>query len=136
MPPSINFPEFTAPNLWPAETSLPGFRVTFEILCTLIIDTAVLVARACDQYAESQIQDYEPGYLEHVVKTSMITKARLLHYFPPASSTESSKATHLGLHAPASTARDNGSWCATHVDRKLSSLTIQILFGSGLELQD
>ena len=136
VPASIDFPEFTAPNVWPAETSLPGFRIIFEILCTLMIDTAVLVARACDRYAEAQIQDYEPGYLEHVVKTSMITKARLLHYFPPAASTVSSKATHVSLGAPASTARDNDSWCATHIDRKLPSLFYQVVIGSGLELQD
>ena len=134
MPPSIDFPEFTAPNVWPAETSLPGFRVTFEMLCTLIIDTAVLVARACDRYAEAQIEGYEPGYLEHVVKTSMITKARLLHYFPPAASIESSKATHVGLRAPASIASDNDSWCATHIDRKLSSVVYQIVFSRGFKL--
>ncbi|KAI4121065.1 MAG: hypothetical protein LQ347_006967, partial [Umbilicaria vellea] len=41
-----NFPEYTAPNIWPSEELLPGFRDTFEELCTLIIDTAVLVAKA------------------------------------------------------------------------------------------
>lgn len=122
VPSSIGFPEFTAPNVWPAETSLPGFQDTFEELCTLIIDTAVLVARACDQYAVAHIKDYEPGYLEHVVKSSMITKARLLHYFPPAASSKSSQAANIGAPPPESTARDHDSWCATHIDRKLSFL--------------
>ena len=51
-------------------------------LCTLIIEVAVLVARACDKYAQEKIPGYKPGYLEHVVESSVSTKARLLHYFP------------------------------------------------------
>ena len=119
MPSSIGFPEFTAPNVWPAETILPGFQVTFEELCILIIDVAVLVARACDQYAVAHDHHYEPGYLEHVVKSSITTKARLLHYFPPAGSSKSSQAANVDLGAPASLSQDHDSWCATHIDRKL-----------------
>ena len=129
VPSSVDFPDLTAPNVWPAETSLPGFQVTFEELCTLIIDTAVLVARACDQYAVAHIKDYESGYLEHVVKSSMITKARLLHYFPPAASSKSSQASDTGSRPPVSTARDHDSWCATHIDRKSSSLMYVPLVG-------
>ncbi|KAF6226471.1 hypothetical protein HO133_009337 [Letharia lupina] len=127
VPSSVDFPEFTAPNVWPAETSLPGFQVAFEELCTLIIDTAVLVARTCDQYAVAHIEDYEPGYLEQVVKSSMITKARLLHYFPPAASSQSLQATNISPCPPASTARDHDSWCATHIDHGcLTGLTSAI----------
>lgn len=78
-----SFSEYTAPNVWPSEELLPGFEETFRELCTLIIDVAVLVARACDKYAEANIEGYQKGFLEHVVKTSVSTKARLLHYFPP-----------------------------------------------------
>ena len=77
-----SFPEYTAPNIWPSEDLLPGFKATFHELCTLIIEVAVLVARACDKYAQERISDYKPGYLEHVVESSVSTKARLLHYFP------------------------------------------------------
>ncbi|KAA6415876.1 MAG: hypothetical protein FRX48_00595 [Lasallia pustulata] len=101
--PSANFPEYTTPNIWPREALLPGFRATFEELCTLIIDTAVLVAKACDRYAVAHMPGYEAGYLEHVVSTSRTTKARLLHYFPPAASA-----------SPAPP--DPDSWCATHLD--------------------
>ena len=76
------FPEYTAPNVWPPEDLLPGFKATFQELCTLIIEVAVLVARACDKYAQEKIPEYKPGYLEHVVESSVSTKARLLHYFP------------------------------------------------------
>ena len=96
----------------------PGFQVAFEELCTLIIDTAVLVARACDQYAVTHIEDYEPGYLERVVKGSTTTKARLLHYFPPAASSKASQASSISEYSPPSTTQNPDSWCATHVDRK------------------
>ena len=136
VPSSVGFPEFTAPNLWPAESSLPGFRVNFEELCALIIDTAVLVARACDKYAVAHIRDYESGYLERIVKSSMVTKARLLHYFPPEASSMPSEAAQVDPYSPASTVRDHDSWCATHIDRKLFSLVYCIEKGFGLELQD
>jgi len=109
---SAEFPEFTAPNVWPEESSLPGFREIFEELCTLIIDTAVLVARACDRYATKYIESYEPKYLERIVKSSMITKARLLHYFP-----QDPSATNVTTsNPPDSTPADHDSWCATHID--------------------
>ena len=101
-----NFPEYTAPNVWPTESELPNFRATLEALCNLIIDVAVLVARSCDRYAEAHIDGYESSYLENMVKGSLTTKARLLHYFPPDPSTT--------LSAPQDDEED--SWCATHVD--------------------
>ena len=104
-----HFPEYTAPNIWPPEPLLPGFKETFTELCSLIIDTAVLVAKACDRYATANIPDYDEGYLEHVVKTSLTTKARLLHYFPPEPRPQS-------LDGDASTSEDEDSWCATHLD--------------------
>ena len=102
-----SFPEYTAANVWPPEDILPGFEQTFRELCNLIIEVAVLVARACDKYAEAKIQGYQKGYLEHIVKTSVSTKARLLHYFP---SPPSSNGT------VEETATDEDDWCATHLD--------------------
>lgn len=89
-----------SPNVWPSETVLPGFKPAVTGLCNLIIDVAVLVARACDRFAEKDIQGYPPGYLEHVVKTSSTTKARLLHYYPQG----------------ADQSGDEDDWCATHLD--------------------
>ncbi|PNS18191.1 hypothetical protein CAC42_7560 [Sphaceloma murrayae] len=103
-----DLPEYTAPNVWPSDSILPGFQSTFHSLCDLIISTAVLVARACDLYAQKHIPDYRPGYLEHVVRTSVSTKARLLHYFPSPSPTSSIASD------PAGAAEDD--WCATHLD--------------------
>lgn len=91
--------------MWPDKPKLPGFQETFEDLCRLIIDTGVLVARACDKYAEKEIPGYKPGYLEHVVKTSTTTKARLLHYFPADLTDAKPKGEE-----------SNDDWCATHLD--------------------
>ncbi|KAL0935313.1 uncharacterized protein CTRU02_209904 [Colletotrichum truncatum] len=99
-----NFPEYLSPNVWPAQDVLPGFKPSLESLCRVIIDTAVLVARACDRFAETEIQGYPKGYLEHVVSTSNTTKARLLHYYPQ---------TQADLDKIGAT---DDSWCAEHLD--------------------
>ncbi len=110
-----SFPEYTAPNTWPAEDVLPGFEAVFRELCGLIMDTAVLVARACDRYAEANVEGYKPGYLEHVVRTSVSTKARLLHYFPPSPSTTPPDA-NTSDSPPSTTQPADDDWCATHLD--------------------
>jgi hypothetical protein len=33
--------------------------------------------------AAVHVEGYKPGYLQHVVRHSSTTKARLLHYYPP-----------------------------------------------------
>ncbi|KUI54680.1 hypothetical protein VP1G_02033 [Cytospora mali] len=91
-----NFPEYLSPNIWPGEAVLPGMAASVESLCRLIIDVAVLVAGACDKFAEQEIPGYPEAYLQRMVSSSMTTKARLLHYFPE----------------PAA----NDDWCATHLD--------------------
>lgn len=74
-----------------------------EELCRLVIDTAALVARACDQFAAVNIDGYEEGYLEKVVRGSLTTKARLLHYFPNTTNDSESE-------------DGDDDWCATHID--------------------
>lgn len=95
------FPEYLSPNIWPSDNTLPGFKPAVTSLCGLIIDVAVLVARACDQFAEKEIDGYPKGYLEHVVSTSNTTKARLLHYYPQKEDPSNG---------------DEDDWCATHLD--------------------
>ena len=124
-----DFPEYTAPNIWPDESILPGFRSTFEELCRLIIDTAVLVARACDRYAEHTIQGYRRGCLERIVRESTTTKARLLHYFPSERSDASASGVLADDHDRTRSGHglrdvsdddddggDAGDWCAPHLD--------------------
>lgn len=95
------FPEYLSPNIWPSEETLPGFKPAVTSLCGLINDVAVLVARACDKFAETEIDGYPKGYLEHVVSTSNTTKARLLHYYPQKEDPNNG---------------DEDDWCATHLD--------------------
>ncbi|KAL8859217.1 MAG: hypothetical protein Q9178_004320 [Gyalolechia marmorata] len=109
-----DYPELTAPNVWPPDHLLPGFRQCFEELCSLVIDTAVLVARQCDRYALAQIEGYEPCYLERVVRTSTTTKARLLHYFPPTGSPPVDQSSTNGSLGRGE--QDVDTWCTTHID--------------------
>ncbi|RDW70633.1 uncharacterized protein DSM5745_08144 [Aspergillus mulundensis] len=102
-----DLPEYTASNIWPDADKLPTFRSGLEELCRLIIDTAVLVARACDRYAEGNIEGYKKGYLEKVVQGSLTTKARLLHYFPTPDAEVDAVEGEDG---------DDDDWCATHLD--------------------
>jgi isopenicillin N synthase-like dioxygenase len=104
-----NFPEYLSPNIWPGEDTLPGFKDSLEQLCRVIIDVAVLVARACDRFAEKEIAGYPSSYLESVVSTSTTTKARLLHYFPEEPGTVTGSKT-------AGEDEDEDDWCATHLD--------------------
>ncbi|PWY82863.1 Clavaminate synthase-like protein [Aspergillus heteromorphus CBS 117.55] len=118
--PSTHYPdlsEYTAPNIWPDETSLPTFRSSMEELCRLVIDTAALVARACDRFAERNVQGYETGgFLERLVRGSLTSKARLLHYFPNESSSSTSTS--------AAGEDDDDDWCTTHLDHScLTGLT-------------
>lgn len=101
---------YTAPNIWPQESDLPGFQTNLKALCNLIINVAEHVARACDRYVagEAKVKGYTAGYLEDVVRSSTTTKARLLHYFP--------------MDVEQSTADD--AWCGTHKDHScLTGLT-------------
>ncbi|EXJ73326.1 uncharacterized protein A1O5_03086 [Cladophialophora psammophila CBS 110553] len=136
------FEEYTAPNVWPEEADVPEFRSDAEELIRLIIDTAVLVARACDRFAEHEIDGYEAGYLEKVVQGSETTKARLLHYFPTAQETVNGKSANVDSNGnlnggnntnghyvsvlseeqekAKANAKDepeiDDSWCTTHLD--------------------
>ncbi|KAJ9611745.1 hypothetical protein H2200_004929 [Cladophialophora chaetospira] len=121
------FEEYTAPNVWPPEDEqaqqggVPGFKNDTEDLIKLIIDTAVLVARACDRFAESEIDSYERGYLERMVRDSETTKARLLHYFPtePKTSETNGSAANGHTNGAQLEEKDNeidDSWCSTHLD--------------------
>lgn len=116
----FEFPEYTEPNVWPGEDVLPGFREACEGLCTLVIDVATLVARACDLYGKEKIEGYKLGYMEKVVRGSVTTKARLLHYFPTLAKTK-----HSGDI-------NEDDWCATHVDHGcLTGLTSAMYIDEG-----
>lgn len=70
----------------------------------------MLVAGACDRYAEQEIPGYPKTYLQRMVSTSTTTKARLLHYFPEEPKAEAP----VGASEIAN--GDEDDWCATHLD--------------------
>jgi isopenicillin N synthase-like dioxygenase len=110
-----NLPEFTSENVWPSPEVLPDFEPVFERLCQLMVDVAGVVARECDRFGAERVEGYRKGVLEGIVRGSVCTKARLLHYFAPPESKE----------------EDNGKveddWCATHKDLgALTGLTSQM----------
>lgn len=65
------------------------------------------MARACDRFAEANIEGYKSGYLQRVVEGSMTTKARLLHYFPSEDKKDGENEAGDA---------DDDDWCATHID--------------------
>ena len=112
--------EMVSPNVWPSESVLPGFEAKFESLCQLIVDVAGLVARSCDRYGVAKLDGYKAGTLENIVRTSVSTKARLLHYFPPPASAAPAA-------ADTTPEKHDDDWCATHTDLgALTGLTSQM----------
>jgi len=138
------FEEYTAPNRWPDEEDIPGCRAAAEELITLIIDVAVLVARACDRYALDAVEGYREGYLERVVRTSRTTKARLLHYFPAAADEEKEeagtndgevRALNGGPNSDDGKDSNEDDWCATHLDHGcLTGLTSAMFVDESITL--
>ncbi|KAF7193548.1 hypothetical protein HII31_05123 [Pseudocercospora fuligena] len=105
-------PDMTTSNVWPSEEVLPGFEGIFQDLCDLIVDVAGFVARSCDRYGVAKLEGYRDGTLEKIVRGSVSTKARLLHYFPPPPATTSDKKEE---------GKNDDDWCGTHHD--LGALT-------------
>lgn len=144
------FDEYTAENIWPSDEDIQSFKTDAEKLIRLIIDTAVLVARACDRFAEQKIEGYHNGYLEKMVQGSETTKARLLHYFPSNEQTQESSGQHLNNHGLETANTNNGhanganvntndvsaedDWCATHLDHGcLTGLTSAMFLNESSE---
>lgn len=111
-------PDMTTSNVWPGEDVLPGFEKNFEELCGLIVDVAGLVARQCDRFGMARLEGYREGTLERIVRGSVSTKARLLHYFPPK---QNEDMTTSGSAQGKFDDVDTDTWCGLHHD--LGALT-------------
>ena len=81
------YPSFAHPNIWPTE-HLPELEPAFMELGQTIVRVGKLVAKQCDRYIEAKSPAYAKGKLSRVLDASRVTKARLLHYFPPAAAAE------------------------------------------------
>lgn len=108
-----NFKTYTTPNIWPPG-DIPGlecFEEDCKALCNLIISVAEQVARNCDNFISRGNPEYEPHFLERVVRDSSCSKARLLHYFPMESGGEGTD-----------------DWCGEHTDHSCITGLTSALF--------
>ncbi|KAF9458723.1 Clavaminate synthase-like protein [Collybia nuda] len=103
------YPEYYGRNIWPdkGEKGVEGFEEAFKDLGGFIFKVGCELAAACQPFALSHLSDSSLS-LPKLISTSQTTKARLLHYFPPAPST-----TLLSDNEPVD------SWCGFHLDHSL-----------------
>ena len=101
-------PAFIHPNIWPTE-HLPELEAAFKALGQLIVSVGALVAQQCDRYIKKVSSTYRDNYLEHVIRTSLCCKARLLHYF-------STNVQTVPKSGEESKDDDFSSWCGWHND--------------------
>eukprot|EP01038_Epipyxis_sp_PR26KG_P005441 gene5441-7534_t len=105
------YSSFLHPNIWPTD-DLPELEAAFKALGQLIVNVGVLVARQCDRYVNSKCSTYHPNSLENVISSSLVCKARLLHYFPLDDAINTDKDLEFS------------SWCGWHNDHgSLTGLT-------------
>ncbi|KAL8281523.1 hypothetical protein RQP46_006207 [Phenoliferia psychrophenolica] len=102
-------------NIWPEGEGIEGFRDAFLQLCKVIVMVGGLVARACDKVVEDAGGMASDKTVEELIKTSQNSKARLLHYFPPAGQTFTLAPSSSEL--PPGSVDD--SWCGVHFDHSI-----------------
>ncbi|KAF8078252.1 Clavaminate synthase-like protein, partial [Lyophyllum atratum] len=102
-------PEYYGQNIWPhpEEKGVEGFETAFKDLGKLIFQIGCELAAACQPFASEHLSDASMS-LPKLISTSQTTKARLLHYFPPAP----------GVALPADD-EPVDSWCGFHLDHSL-----------------
>ncbi|KAH9486673.1 hypothetical protein JR316_0000738 [Psilocybe cubensis] len=102
------FPEYYGKNIWPKpdEKGVENFETAFKDLSKLIFNVGCQLAVACQPFASSKLLDSTIS-LPDLIKNSQTTKARLLHYFPPSS-------TSVSVENP-----PVDSWCGFHLDHSL-----------------
>lgn len=122
------YSSFVHPNIWPSNEDCPGFEPAFKALGQIIVDTGILLTKACDAYVKSQLPLSRANHLGDIIRTSRCTKARLLFYFPvkttnPPSSTSSPSTGNTDVE------EEMSSWCGWHNDHgSLTGLTSAMFF--------
>jgi isopenicillin N synthase-like dioxygenase len=106
------YPGYGYDNIWP--DAMPELEAYFMELAQLIISVGKLVAFHCDKYLNQAHPDLPISFLQNMIETSMIHKARLLHYFPIPKE----------VAVPSPDGSNMDSWCGIHVDHSvLTGLT-------------
>ncbi|RDB28359.1 hypothetical protein Hypma_015164 [Hypsizygus marmoreus] len=121
----IAYPEYYGRNIWPAkdECGIRGFEEAFKDLGRFIFQVGCELAAACQPFALSHLSDSSMS-LPKLISTSQTTKARLLHYFPPAP----------GTALPSDEPVD--SWCGFHLDHSLLTGLCSAMFLEEVEGQE
>lgn len=111
------FPEYCHPNVWPRQ-DLPELEQAFKELGQFIVGIGKQVAKKCDAFVYSKLvaaspsTNFPPTHLQHVIRDSKTTKARMLHYYPQSTSVEGESKD------------DMDTWCGWHLDHgSLTGLT-------------
>ncbi|KAH7915123.1 Clavaminate synthase-like protein [Hygrophoropsis aurantiaca] len=104
------FPEYYRDNIWPDknERGIEGFEDAFKNLGQFVFNVGCELAAACQPFVSKNLAEATSFSLPELIKTSQTTKARLLHYFPPAPGS-----------APPSEDEPVDSWCGFHLDNSL-----------------
>jgi len=102
------YPEYYGENIWPnkGENGVDGFEDAFKDLGRFMFNVGCELAAACQPFALSYLSDSSMS-LQNLIRTSQTTKARMLHYFPPAPGIPSKKDEPVD------------SWCGFHLDHSL-----------------
>ncbi|KAF4605564.1 hypothetical protein EYR40_004350 [Pleurotus pulmonarius] len=102
------YPEYYGNNIWPEkeEKGVEGFEEAFKDLGGFVLRVGYALAAACQPFALSHLRDTSVS-LPDIIANSQTTKARLLHYFPPA---------------PGTAPKDDepvDNWCGFHLDHSI-----------------
>ncbi|KAF9498128.1 Clavaminate synthase-like protein [Pleurotus eryngii] len=102
------YPEYYGNNIWPekGEKGIEGFEEAFKDLGGFVLKVGYALAAACQPFALSHLRDTSVS-LPDIIANSQTTKARLLHYFPPAP----------GMAPKEDEPVD--SWCGFHLDHSI-----------------
>jgi isopenicillin N synthase-like dioxygenase len=104
-----DYPEYYGENIWPKQdvTEVEGFEEAFKNLGSFVFKVGCELAAACQPFVSQHLTDSSLS-LPEMISTSQTTKARLLHYFPPAEES-----------ALPSDDEPVDSWCGFHLDHSL-----------------
>lgn len=74
------YPANYSVNLWPSE-HVPTMESHFKFVGNFMYHVGLKVLKSCDQYLDTQIEEYPKNNLYNIIKNSKTYKARLLHYY-------------------------------------------------------
>ena len=74
------YPANYSKNIWP-DKHVPTMKTHFKCVGNFMYNVGLKILKSCDQYLDTQIEEYPENYLHNIIKNSKIYKARLLHYY-------------------------------------------------------